>query len=405
MGNANRQKRTGSGLARGLFVVALLLLLALAILPWENGKAPEPAPLWEEIPGTSETEAAEADHTQGTTASEETGAEEESTPLYCRGLLSDADRALYDEILSGITSRQETTLSTLDRDTLSRVYESVLADHPEIFYVNGYAYTTYTSFGRARALTFLAKYTKTEEEQEEEASEIDAAVEKFLANVPRDGDDYDALLAAYTRLIETTQYDTAAVGEGQNITSVFLDHRSVCNGYAKALQLLCQKLGMETALVTGTADGGAHAWDLVRADGDWYYVDPTWGDALEEDGSGTGRINYDYLCVTGADLALTHEDGVSFALPDCTATKDNYYVREGAYFTSLNTDQLLNLVSKDLSSGADAVRLRCADDAVFAKMKGDLVDNSGIYQYLPDVTSLSYTVDETMHTLCFFLSQ
>ena len=72
--------------------------------------------------------------------------------------------------------------------------------------------------------------------------------------------------------------------------------------------------------VTGTAKGGSHAWCKVLLDGNWYNIDPTWGDPqfFDSDGQAAdyGWVNYDYLCVTDDDLAATHEVDSMYPLPE-----------------------------------------------------------------------------------------
>lgn len=137
-----------------------------------------------------------------------------------------------------------------------------------------------------------------------------------------------------------TDYDLNAP-DNQNICSVFLEGASVCQGYAKATQYLLNHLGVMCTLVQGTVDTGeAHAWNMVRVDGDYYYVDTTWGDASYrmEDGSeqeGLSEINYDYLCVTTEDILRTHRIEGVVAMPECTAMEANYYVREGNYLRNI----------------------------------------------------------------------
>ena len=51
----------------------------------------------------------------------------------------------------------------------------------------------------------------------------------------------------------------------------------MCAGYSKAYEALLDAAGIPNETVTGYA-GGYHAWNLVRLEGEWYGVDPTWND-------------------------------------------------------------------------------------------------------------------------------
>lgn len=50
----------------------------------------------------------------------------------------------------------------------------------------------------------------------------------------------------------------------------------VCDGYSLGFLLVMKRLGINTTVITGTGNGGGHAWNNVELDGQWYEVDTTW---------------------------------------------------------------------------------------------------------------------------------
>ncbi len=76
------------------------------------------------------------------------------------------------------------------------------------------------------------------------------------------------------------------------ISSVsFLNKKTVCQGYANATQYLLTLLGIPAVVVTGTAEGDTHAWNLVQLDGAYYFMDTTWGNSSYNNGaSGMGGL-------------------------------------------------------------------------------------------------------------------
>ena len=68
-----------------------------------------------------------------------------------------------------------------------------------------------------------------------------------------------------------------------NIIGVMLMEEGVCESYAKAFQLLLNFCDVESVFVGGTANGGAHAWNMVKLDnGKWYLYDLTWEDTFND---------------------------------------------------------------------------------------------------------------------------
>lgn len=80
----------------------------------------------------------------------------------------------------------------------------------------------------------------------------------------------------------------------QTVYSVLVDPRktTVCAGYSQAMQLLCNAVGIDCAVVTSYN----HEWNIVRLNGTWYCVDATWNDLSEEDAAYFGQgVMYEYF--------------------------------------------------------------------------------------------------------------
>lgn len=336
-------------------------------------------------------------------------------------MLSESERLWYrdmaqamGEMAGRIKLSEDGIKAGLDEDRVDKIFQAVLNDHPELFYVEGYNYTKYTRANKTVAIEFTGTYSMDWDAVLQRRREIEAEVGRILSEAPDSEDDYGKIKYAYETLIMETDYDIDAE-DNQNIYSVFVGHASVCQGYAKAFQYLMHRMGVECALIQGKVleTGEGHAWNLVKADGDFYYVDATWGDIsyqseerqTEETQDVLPDISYEYLCVTTELLLRTHVPNKEAELPKCTAQKDNYYVREGALFTDYDKEQLAELVERKLEQGSYDISLRCADENCYKTMCEALLDHQEIFDYLAGtgINSFVYTSSERQLTLTFFM--
>lgn len=64
-------------------------------------------------------------------------------------------------------------------------------------------------------------------------------------------------------------------------TGALLNGSAVCEGYAEAFKLICDREGIPCITVLGTGNGGAHKWNYVKMDDNkWYMMDVTWNDQV-----------------------------------------------------------------------------------------------------------------------------
>lgn len=361
----------------------------------------------------SETATAETDNTESFSLLEEGG----SRFAYER--LNAQEQIWYREIEQALGSMEDTIkLSTepleqgMDEQDIDKIFQCVLIDHPEIFYTTGYTYTKYSRGDRTVGIDFAGAYELTKEEAASRMEAIRSVTAEWLSDMDEGTSEYDKVKGVYETIIFSTNYDLDAA-DNQNIASVFLGGASVCQGYAKATQYLLNHLGVMCTLVQGTVETGeAHAWNLVQVDGDYYYVDTTWGDASYqmEDGSSQGKlpeINYDYLCVTTQDLLRTHRIESVIPMPECTATEANYYVREGTYFTSYDREQMKEIFDRAEEEGRTDVTLKCGDEACYEEICHALIDEQEIFSYMRmegDSNTVTYAQNGKQLSLTFWVT-
>ncbi len=80
----------------------------------------------------------------------------------------------------------------------------------------------------------------------------------------------------------------------------FEEGTGICASYTKAFATLCTMSGINCIYITGdvTSSDNSHAWNMVKLDSKWYYVDATW-----DDGHGIG---YYYFLKGSVTMSKDH---------------------------------------------------------------------------------------------------
>ncbi len=341
---------------------------------------------------------------------------EQQKGKYAFEKLTDAGKTLYVEMLTIMENLQEdVAVSTTSSDAIELVFDYIMTDHPEVFYVSGYSYTNYSVDDVITRVSFSGDYIYDADEVARRKTKINEKVNECLSHAPASTDDYYAIKYVYEYIIDNTDYDPGAP-DNQNICSVFLGGKSVCNGYAKAAQYLLNKMDIDCTFVSGTVttkNGKVerHAWDLVKCNNAYYYVDVTWGDASYQtvngesaDATKVPTVNYDYLNVTTDELGRHHELSDLIRMPLCNSIADNYYVREGEYFTSAELTLVGDLFERRYKDGSGNVTIKCANSSVYNALFEELITNRKVFSYLQgDTSKVSYTTFEDTGTIMFWL--
>ncbi len=366
----NRHKKR-NGCARGCLAVVLLFFVVAGLLAM--GIYVLPNSVLKELTDSSDTSGFQGiGDALDNISYQEVTEEEDASVSYYYSQLSEDDKQIYKEILSGLNSNTvEIYLHGDDADRANQILQYVMRDHPGIFWSDGSATTT--SYSGLHSYTVMkANYQYDANARNSMQAQIDQAVAECLNGISQDASDYDKILYVYEYIIHSVEYNLDA-SDNQNIYSVFVGKESVCAGYSKATQYLLQKLGVFCTYVIGTAgdDNQAHAWNLVSCNGEYYYVDTTWGDPtfLAEEGEEVAaeeKIAYDYMLCDETELFKNHTPDTSVELPSCTHMDYNYYVVNGDYYTSFDPEAILQKMNDVISSGGSTSVIKFSSADLYA---------------------------------------
>lgn len=323
-----------------------------------------------------------------------------SQEKYAYNTLDDATKLVYDEILYAIMHREdEVQIATTDIEQMELAYLAVRYDYCNLFWLKQFSYVTYSRDDAITAIEITPEYSMTAAEQKKTQKAIDQEATRMLADAPKDGSDYEKALYVFEKLIEDVDYveDSA---DNQNIISVFLNHETICQGYAYATQYLLEKLGITCTTVIGTVSDGPHAWNLVKLDGEYYYMDTTWGNSQylsrqteQTEAAVSKYVDYNYFCATGTDILQSHTPDSRIPLPECTAIRDNYYVHEGRYITEWNPDVIGAIFAEAYENHEQLVQMKFASVDLYEQTMQYFVEEYGIAKYCQGLKSFHYMED------------
>ncbi len=334
--------------------------------------------------------------------------ESTSAGSYAYEQLNDTEQLVYDQIVYAFQNREtDIRLATTDLAVMEKAYQAVRYDHCEFFWVKKFAYTTYKRGEEITAVDLTPEYAMSEEKQASFQKRIDARAAELLKGLPKKGSDFDKVLYVYRALIENVKYNTSAENS-QNILSTFIDGETVCQGYAYGTQYLLDLAGIPCTTVEGTANSGNHAWNLVLMDGDYYYLDTTWGNSSyiygqEETGGAGDFISYEYFGSTTEEIMSSHTASDVIPLPECTAVRDNYYIHEGLYFEDWSRIETGDRIRRAWEEQEPVIQLKFASMDDYEQAFQYLIEDFHLEDFCRGLSSVRYIEDVENSILILFL--
>ena len=312
---------------------------------------------------------------------------------------SENKRYLYDKISENIYSVSESAddsghyrmtrlIVSGERMSEADIREAVNAyiyDNPQIFWLEnlfGYAYTEEN--------TIVEFYSVlSAEECADCISLFNKKVDEMINSLQSELSEYEREKILHDNLLSACKYKSGVESskDGWQYFSAYgaiVTGEAVCEGYAKAMQILLSKAGIPCLTVRGESDGVSHMWNVVELNNEWYHLDATWDDNDKD-----GFIIYEYFNLDSDNIKRTHKINAdietirsgektdigskaryNFFVPLCTSMNMNYYNKEGIFINEFDgeTDaRVINEIVQKVNDGEHYIHIKFGDSFEYSE--------------------------------------
>lgn len=297
------------------------------------------------------------DGVEGTNTQTTTTEPKKSRNLYNQ--LESAGKIIYDKLYENKENLKTGTLVIQFGDTfqsllstengdnkLKKQYQSAIEalvyENPDMFYIDvtkmyiniekttKITGTTYNVFiDNGNEICYLTDGFYAKEDIETYEKQIEIVKNQIMLDL-EGKNDYQKIKYVHDYLIDTIEYESdLSQNNAYDIYGALILKRCVCEGYAKAFQYIMNEVGIENAIVIGTATNSKnqtenHAWNYVKLNEQWYAVDVTWDDPIITGGGMlTDKAKYEYFLKGSETMNQNHmpsgkftENGQVFEYPE-----------------------------------------------------------------------------------------
>lgn len=218
------------------------------------------------------------------------------------------------------------------QDYKLEIINKVVEDYPNIDYGYDGAEASIIAYKNGTAkMTINIKYEFSKEYMMEMRRLSEEKAEEIISKVIKIGmSDYEKELALHDYVVNNSKYDKRLFtgnmpSESYTDYGILVKGTGVCAGYARALYRLLNMANIECIYVTGYGNDEtgsvAHAWNIVKIEGEYYHLDATWDDPVTY--TGRAVITHNYFNVNDEKMSGDHIWDLE-KYPECTATKYVY---------------------------------------------------------------------------------
>ena len=250
---------------------------------------------------------------------------------YYDQLNKEQQRAYY-AIKEGLSNLQDSfAVPMMSRKELSDIYFMIRMDWPEIFYSVTFSYRHYTN---STVVEMIPQYLFSKDKIREHRQAMTSRINK-LARQTEELDEKNKVLFIHDFLVKNVRYDKLKKEYSHEIIGALGNGVAVCEGIAKAVKVLCDRLNIWCIIALSEANPEKgikyrHAWNVVKLNGQFYHLDVTFDNTLSRD----DIVRYDYVNLSDRQIFRDHEPAI-WKLPICSDNDHFYYKDKKISWTTM----------------------------------------------------------------------
>lgn len=263
--------------------------------------------------------------------------------------LTEEQKIIYTAIANGVKDlSSEIDLKEynyIDSETAMKDVEialhKFLLDHPEVFYLEEkYSVESIETLSKTRIRLRLNYSYENMEQLNEKINEIDVIINNIISECNIiEGESFNNEVKIHDYLGESISYYkyekiSDIPNKCHNIYGALVENSAVCDGIAKALQVLLDRAGINSIVVSGSLKSEPHAWNLVEIDGEWYHTDLTSNKSIESVDENV--VVHSYFNITSEEIKESHTIDEENILPQSTSNNNNYYIKNNSYIDNMS---------------------------------------------------------------------
>lgn len=310
----------------------------------------------------------------------------------CYSTLTDTQKRMYrimltaaDKMIVGFFNLGRTGKDYAN--DVAMAYRAIMCDHPEFFWLpTNYVISKRGSESNPEALAAFSyessdasyDYIVSREKRDRMQSELDDAVASYISGLNDINSTFEQELYIHDRLCNETEYFDCEDPLIYTSYGALVQKKAVCEGYSRAMQLLCSELGIPCLLVYGDSENEGHMWNLINPGDGWYHLDVTWDDTNElchtyfnmtDSEISANHTIYDTYADFSGDISKVNTCYNFFSFP-CQSTLFNYFSYTNSVLEPDFKKASLSVYINS-SKGMKSAEMRIDDAALLAEFKSD----------------------------------